>query len=200
MKNIVILSLIILITGVVWFMFSQRKLPTVSNDITEPIQNSAIDNNQEKNKLTDLKKYENSTIGVSFKYPRNWEIENISEDPITHGDVIKDGKIFNSFNISLGSQGVSGGIFISHVFANKNNMIPSEQIKTFTCGNNETGCTFIKNPNGVEYKRIIEKNEGGDDETILIVPTGKYILSISYSGEDQVLKVLDEIMLSLELK
>jgi hypothetical protein len=133
------------------------------------------------------KTYSNKTIGIEFRYPSSWST--LPSD--NSGDVIKDGKTYNSFMLSLVDLSI-----LQHTFLDYDNLPIERQYEKIICQkNNELvvagTCENRVSSNGVKYTWQIEKTLGGLDNEALVA-TGKYILVFNFRGKDNYDKREDE--------
>ncbi len=159
------------------------------------------------------KVYSSSTLGLSFEYPSDWRIQIDSEDPVTHGDIMLDGKIYTSFNAGVfppnwGSENnsyinFSHSPLVSSKGKSYDNLSVAEQLKFFSC---EEYLAFFKehkvdfsntcksevNKNGVQYIKYTQNMSGQIDRpedgynVSVVIPTGKYVITIvTVSVEDK---------------
>ncbi|OGN26221.1 MAG: hypothetical protein A2925_04900 [Candidatus Yanofskybacteria bacterium RIFCSPLOWO2_01_FULL_44_22] len=160
-----------------------------------------------QDQTADWKTYRNETAGIQFKYPAEWQLDETFVDPITHGDITKDGKPFTSFVINL--NGNNTGILISHTYPDDDNKSVTEQLGTLRCSEYYyIECKELVSDKNVPYIRTIEPHlaelPGGSLHAL--VPTGKYILSFQLPADVDVvkdpnhpaIKVFDAILKSLE--
>jgi hypothetical protein len=165
--------------------------------------------------ITNWQTYTNSTIGLSFQYPPDWQIINQQVDPVTQGD---NGG--SSFLIQIQNPNPQIlPITLSHSPLSETNKPLSDQInflKSFigddTIGNATP--SIVTTANGVEYFQAVSGDYDHGYNLYVWVPTGKYILafdpniigsSADYfnhpTGNDKmVLDTLNKILASMSVK
>ncbi len=136
------------------------------------------------------KSYINPTIGISFEYPYagTITIKTGDDDPITHGDVLRDGRIYRPFLATLNIPGFKP-IVIAHSPLESQSglsydyMSRQEQLKIVSCIGTANNCEQKENPNSVDYVESsgCDTASGTCIEQIK-VPTGKYIMNFSVIG------------------
>lgn len=156
--------------------------------------------------------YDNKEMGIKFSYPNDWKING----GIT-GDIIKDGKVYTSFHDAIlppdwGTREASyNAIEISHTWLNYDNVGREKQWAAVKCpkanyveqtmeGPVNVECFEYTNERGI----IMARMNYGSNSFIALIPTGKYILSISIGVEDKekdkaAIAVYDHILDSLVL-
>jgi hypothetical protein len=163
------------------------------------------------------KTYSNSTIGLSFEYPADWRIEknNTFEDPVTHGDIMKDGKVYTTFFKAIlppdwGQSSVA--IQFSHPTAIRDgkeydNLPIEEQLKYTSCSSAYKGetCKELTNKNGLKYTKYNLCDKEWGCIMSVIFPTGKYVMEFDIQAEDfkkipEKVKVFDDLINSIELE
>ncbi len=153
----------------------------------------------------DYKIYSNPTAGLAFEYPPEWRVE-VSEDSVTHGDIMKDGETYTSFTGSIfppdWNEGTTPHIGFYHSplaspinggpeYKSADNLSVAEQFKFLNCVNDEeNSCVKTKNKNGVEFMLWDGYDTQEGKYISAVVPTSKYIITFILVGDSQ--HVLDE--------
>lgn len=146
----------------------------------------------------DWKTYTNPTAGLSFEYPSSWKFQDPkgNEDPITHGDIMKDGKIYTSFTSGLfpPDWGQTSPTYLSIEHSplasatgkSYDNLSIQDQLKEASCGSStDSKCPQYTNKNGVQYVKYAGCNSvRGECYISVSVPTGKYVMHFSISAGD----------------
>ncbi len=162
--------------------------------------------------------YTNPTIGLYFEYPFDWKLDenaDSEEGSITHGDIMKDGKIYTSFSRGLfppdWQTSTTPYISISHSplagpdGKSYDNLSISEQFKNLYCGKD---CNMSTNKNGVKY--LASKGCDGRQGCYVsaTIPTGKYIMTFTLVGDSMhnfqlnspVVNIFSDLINTIQLK
>ena len=173
--TITIISVIILALiggGVVWYLKTQKQEVNPLTTVTE-----------KKQEELNFRTYRNNIIGIEFQYPYSWP----TLKPDDRGDILKDGKISDSFYMSL-----IDFSSLSHSPLSFDNKPVYQQFEKIKCQDNIRTVVYCEEKisnNGARYVWKIY-DLGINDPTkagsiyYAFVPTGKYILTFSFQGED----------------
>src|SRR3989338_644312 len=160
-----------------------------------------------------IKNYNNPAIGISFDYPSDWRLDESGADPVTRGDIMRDGKIYTSFSTSLfpPERGQNSNTYIQILHgpltdlsgASFDNLPIEEQAKKIDCP--KENCKAAVNNNIVKYFKSIGCIDNKGCALGVDIPTGKYIVGIVLLADNlqEISKsevVLDGIVKSMKLQ